>query len=216
MSTRGFYGFFYKGETKGFYNHSDSYPSGLGADIVGYVRQFNDEQLAGTANRLIAVSEDDKVPAKLAKRYAEFRSAPNVGNRITADGKIDKSLNWYQLLHKLQGELAPYIDGTVDHYVDYSAFLGDSLFCEWAYIFNMDERVLEVHTGYNKGAAAPGRYVDNTVGWEPSYPGHTHEYYGVVLLDTIGFDELRSLSDGQVADLIAHWEKIAYPDEVDA
>ena len=40
MSTRGYYGIKKKGELKGSYNHWDSYPSGLGKDLVDELNMY--------------------------------------------------------------------------------------------------------------------------------------------------------------------------------
>lgn len=42
---------------------------------------------------------------------------------------------------------------------NYNDFLFDSLFCEYAYIINLDEGVLEFYIGFNKNPEADGRYA---------------------------------------------------------
>jgi hypothetical protein len=43
--------------------------------------------------------------------------------------------------------------------IDNHRFLRDSIYCEWAYIVNLDAEVLEVHVGWNTDPRAPGRYA---------------------------------------------------------
>ena len=43
MGTRGAFGFLVDGETKVTYNHWDSYPSGLGQDLVDTLTEILDE-----------------------------------------------------------------------------------------------------------------------------------------------------------------------------
>ena len=61
-------------------------------------------------------------------------------------------------------------------------FLKDSLFCEWAYIFNLDAGVFEVYTGFNRQVDAVegllirssgdyGRYWDKETSDEGDYMG---------------------------------------------
>jgi len=58
--------------------------------------------------------------------------------------------DWYCLLRNVQGELKPYINGSIQHLIDSQDFIKDSLFCEWGYIINLDDNVLEVWRGFQK------------------------------------------------------------------
>ena len=57
---------------------------------------------------------------------------------------------------------------------DYSSFLANSLFGEYAYIINLDEKVLEFYCGGNKNPDGNGRYAHLSSKYET-------RYYGVVL-----------------------------------
>ena len=61
-----------------------------------------------------------------------------------------------------------------DTFEDYSSFLANSLFCEYAYIINLDEKVLEFYCGNNKNPNGNGRYAHLSSKYET-------RYYGVVL-----------------------------------
>lgn len=176
MGTRGVLGFRYQDTDKVMYNHWDSYPSGLGTDVIDIIRTYNDEQLAGTASRITLIDENVKPTPDLIERYAEFTDL-GVSEQSTDD--------WYCLLRRAQGKLAPYIDGRVDHIEDSADFLLNSLFCEWAYILNCDTRELEVYKGFNNNPAAPGRYAALGEG----------NYVGVALISTMPFDTVRALSE---------------------
>ena len=86
MSTRGLYGFIEDGEYYGNYNHSDSYPSGLGL---------------------------------------EFWTACKNGD-----------LSGYGLYENTSQ--------------DNINFIKDSLFCEWAYFYDKDNRIFEIWQGFQK------------------------------------------------------------------
>lgn len=60
-------------------------------------------------------------------------------------------------------------------------FMADSLFCEWAYVLNLDEGVLEVYRGWQK-SKGEGRYV----GEEPDKDG----YWGVSQIAAIPVGEV--------------------------
>ena len=176
MGTRGCIGFRFQGTDKLTYKHSDSYPSHLGVKMIETVRTFDDEQLAGTAARLTMVNEDEVPSAELQAKY---------------NGQADTTDDWYWLLREIQGEIAPYVTGGVDHMIEYSGFMANSLFCEWAYILNMDERSLEIYRGFNKDPEAPGRYA--ALG-----EGDDMGYRGVRLYTVLPFSHLRSLKDEDV------------------
>lgn len=115
MSTRGAVGIRYKGEDKIGYNHCDSYPTGLGRDILKY--------LTGK----------------------DFKDLVNDFSKIDITGSAD---GWNDGLCKFNYNIK-----------DYKDFLKDSLFCEYAYIINLDSGMLEFYTGFNKDPNAPGRYA---------------------------------------------------------
>ena len=75
-------------------------------------------------------------------------------------GSIDNTevQTWYQLLRNLQGEIKPYIDGSVNHMIDSSNFIKDSLFCEYVYIVNLDSMELEIFKGYQQRQHIFSRY----------------------------------------------------------
>ena len=58
---------------------------------------------------------------------------------------------------------------------NYSDFLNNSLFCEYAYIINLDDGVLEYYTGGNRKPSDKGRYAKNKA------PTPGFKYYGVKL-----------------------------------
>lgn len=202
MGTRGAFGFRFRDEDKLTYNHFDSYPTGLGVEMVAAVRDFDDEQLAGTASRIIIVDESAKPTEADKARYAAVADL----------GVSEKSLDdWYCLLRDAQGEPAKYIDGTFDHMSNGNDFVRDGLFCEWAYVINCDTRHLEVYRGFMDGAGE-GRYAGFDPNFDPAYAGQK-DHGGVGLLTEISFDDLRALSDAEAAELLTAWEKLAYGEE---
>jgi hypothetical protein len=69
-------------------------------------------------------------------------------------------------------------------------FLGDSVFCEYAYILNLDTAELEYYQGRNTDPAAPGRYAASGR-WSPPPPMTGVSYYGVRLVRAIPFSVIR-------------------------
>lgn len=141
MGTRGAYGFRIDGQDKVTYNHFDSYPEWLGVRVVEFVRCTPREEMERIARDLVLVREAD-VPTPEQVEECRAWTDLTVSSRSTTE--------WYCLLRKAQGNLQAYREG-LRYMTDNRDFLGDSLFCEWAYIINLDEGVLEVYRGFQKG-----------------------------------------------------------------
>ena len=147
MSTRGAVGFRYNGVDKIAYNHSDSYPSGLGQDLIIYLEGKTIEELKNICDEITVTNiEDDDCPF-----YPET--------------------------------------GFARSFEDYQSFLKNSLFCEYAYIINLDNGTLEFYKGWNTNPKAKGRYAQFY-----AYDDDKR-YCGVRLVKTI---RLKKLFDGNV------------------
>jgi hypothetical protein len=142
MSTRGFYGMRKNGVLKGSYNHSDSYPSYLGAALAKEIwknRRNNLFFFAKGFERVELVKNDSEpTKAQIAKCLKAGVVNKGVGNQSEND--------WYCLLREAQGSLVKAIELGV--MIDGQEFLKDSLFCEWAYILDIDKKKLEVYRGF--------------------------------------------------------------------
>lgn len=155
MSTRGLYGFRKGGIDKTTYNHSDSYPEWLGEKISKFCAAVTPEQMSAFFDRIIMVDEES-TPTKEQQDYCTAAGwyNPYVGEKSPA--------HWYNLLRELQGNMAE-LDKAVrsdkDFYmIDSSEFIKDSLFCEYAYIVNLDTGMLEFWKGWQKVPQEGNRY----------------------------------------------------------
>lgn len=175
MSTRGAYGFRCNLTDYVTYNHFDSYPEGLGATVVEFVERVNKtgdwENVRNAISNLRAVKSQDEPTEKEELKYAGYKQ--DLGH---------PKLSYYQLLRNTQGDLQAMVKLGI--YIDSSDFLIDSLFCEHAYIINLDDMVLEVYEGFNKNRIAKGRYASK----KSSDPG----YYGCALVHTIPLNKVNS------------------------
>lgn len=140
MGTRGAYGFRYHRYDKITYNHWDSYPEWLGENVVKFVRETPLKEMRRIFNRIALVNEDDMPTPEQIKECEPYTDL-SVSRRSTGD--------WYCLLRGAQGDLFAYKNG-LRYMIDNADFLRDSLFCEWAYVINLDEGVLEVYRGFQK------------------------------------------------------------------
>ncbi len=167
MGTRGAFGFHSEKKDKVSYSHYDSYPDGLGQDIMNFIRHETLDSLKEIGARIQMVSSDSK-PTPQQINECQNWTDMSVSNQSTND--------WYCLLRKSQGNLDAFNHG-LNYMLDSNDFLLDSLFCEYAYIINIDNKTLEFYSGFNQMARKrKGRYADKQID-----KGRAYEYYGVVL-----------------------------------
>lgn len=182
MGTRGAYGFLIDGEEKVTYNHFDSYPSCLGLDVLNFLKETNRDELPEIARNIQLVKGNSK-PTESAKNQCKAMGLFN--GRVSEQSDDD----WYCLLRNAQGQLNVYTEGFT-YMIDCKKFLEDSLFCEWAYIINLDTKELEVYQGFNHNPKAAGRYAHLLETRQKEYRNPDEWYYGVELILTIPFTEL--------------------------
>lgn len=146
MSTGGSIGIILKGEYKGLLNYSDSYPGGLGEDVVAFVKKLNKTKtgwarLKRNFAKVIAVDRDTPPTSEQIERYEGY-----------ADLSVNTGLlsDWYCLLRKIQGVgmLIEILKGKLGHAVFLNDFIKDSLMCEYAYVINLDNMTIEFYGGF--------------------------------------------------------------------
>lgn len=190
MSTRGSYGFRKNQIDKVTYNHCDSYPTYLGREIFNFVKSTEIDELKRIANDIKLVAGDSKPTPDNISNYRKFSDL----------GVSEQTVNdWYCLIHSTQGNLAVYKDGEVSHMIDGESFLKDSLFCEWAYIINLDSMKLEVYKGWNKNKSAKGRYA--------KFETKGEEYCGVELIKEVNLVDVHKMDDKQIEKLMQELDK---------
>ena len=141
MGTRGLWGFYYKKKDKLTYNHFDSYPTGLGQTIKKFIRSHSIKELEKIASK-IRVVKGDSIPTPAQIRECEKFTDLGVSKQSTEE--------WYCILRDSQGEPESYVKGKLRYMIDSKAFIKDSLFCEYAYIINLDTKKLEIYLGFQK------------------------------------------------------------------
>lgn len=148
MGTRGCYGFRKNGIDKITYNHFDSYPDGLGRTMLAFCKSTPLSEMNEIFDRLILVNEEDNPTHEQIVECIRHYDG-TVSSRSVDD--------WYCLLRNAQGEPNVYKHG-LRYMIDSHDFIKDSLFCEYAYIINLDTKKLEFYVGFQKKPDENNRY----------------------------------------------------------
>jgi hypothetical protein len=185
MGTRGAYGFRKNDQDKVTYNHWDSYPSGLGADVVEFIQGSSIDEMNQLADKIKLVD------GRSTPTEEDLELCKDVTNLSVSNGSTE---DWYCVLRETQGNLD--ILREIPLMIDSHTFLVDSLFCEWAYIINLDENVLEIYRGFNKEPSDKGRYASLKEPDRVLDNGNIikTKHYGVELIKEIPLSEI--ISDG--------------------
>jgi len=157
MGTRGLWGFRKNGNDKLTYNHFDSYPSGLGEEIKKFIVGHVDD-LDAIEDRIELVNEDTPPTNEQIEELKKF------ADQRVSTGELTE---WYVLLRDTQGNPEAYSNG-LKYMIDSHNFIKNSLFCEWAYIINLDAKNLELWRGFQKNPQSGNRYgIDADDGYYP-------------------------------------------------
>ncbi len=198
MSTRGITGV--KSEGKYFisYNHSDSYPSSLGCEMIEFVKDNinNIDAFKEKFKNVISVKNSEAVPLEFQKKYGKYADTG------VSSGQLSE---WYVLLRNLQGIdwLEEILNGNLCHYIDSYDFVKDSLFCEWGYIIDLNNNVLNIYCGLQEEP-----FEENEFGIE-----NNRGYYPIKLIKQINFNDIKNLSTDDCHILILNVEKIEEEEE---
>ncbi len=148
MGTRGLYGFRKNGIDKVTYNHYDSYPSYLGDIMATFCKNTSVEEMNKIFDRIVLVDEESKPTKKQIDECMKYY------NSTVSTGDVE---DWYCLLREAQGNPDAYKDG-LKYMINSQNFIYDSLFCEYAYIINLDTNCLEFWLGFQKEPCENNRY----------------------------------------------------------
>ena len=172
MGTRGTLGFRVNGVDKLTYNHYDSYPDWLGKDVVEWCRTKKGQWDAVKARATALEDVSDRKPT-----MADVERLSQYANLGVSCG--DPYQEWYVLLRETQGELDAILDAAV--FESQAGFITDSRFCEYGYIVNLDDMVLEFYEGFQKEPHNKGRYAN-----EPGSEG----YFSCALVGSFPLDDI--------------------------
>jgi len=170
------------------YGQWDGYPSGQGLTVLEFCRTMDREKFKAAIARTFQPTEEQ------IKQWWQ-----DVGHDIEkSDGWVSSHIadkfnaNHPSLSRNTGGDILKMVqDSTGPVPIRLTlGFAGDSLFCEWAYVVDLDAGTFEVFQGFNKEPlaegerfAAPGLELEKTNGYYPVKHVKTYQ------LDALPTDE---------------------------
>lgn len=195
MGTRGAYGFIKNKEMKVSYNHFDSYLEGLGNNMVDFVKNTSKEQLNKIYDEIILVKENEKPNKKQNEEITKFLEKYSLENCIKEENFGNKQRDWYYLLRNCQGEPNLFKEG-LRYMTDDKEFLEDNLFCEYAYLIDLDNDKFIIQSNERKVIYDLDRIPDNWI--EITYPrleNSCKNKYMNLMFDKDALDQKEILKD---------------------
>lgn len=201
MGTRGFTGLVIDGVEKIGYQQYDSYPSGVGVQVLKELHELVKDMdlFKEKARELQVVSNVAPPTADQIERLAEFTDL-GVSNQSTDD--------WYCVLRSTQGSIREIVRaGFVE---DHSNFPLDSLFCEYGYLVDLDRGTFEVYEGFQQDIPKAGRWAGRPTAEEDAENYKAH----VAWCAENGRDPWqKEVSEYKAVKLLHVWELDNLPDE---
>jgi len=159
MSTRSCVGVVKNGEFKvAQYCQFDGYPTGVGEGVMNFLKNIDIQKFSEKINNLPSWLSD--------KRKEEINKEINDKNKTLNRAKYDYLLcdsdvlnyiyndGWFieTRYNEKTGEPYEFKKGgfEIEGLLNDEKFFGDSLFCEWAYVIDLDKNVFEIYKGFNK------------------------------------------------------------------
>lgn len=183
MGTRNLTAVILNGEVKvAQYGQWDGYPTGQGYTCSLFIRDKL-MTVEGLEKFKKAVSECTFVDDKNYRELWAEVGVPADRNHATSDEAEQFHAKNPQFSRDHgAGVLGLILDNGARKLKNSWDFAADSLFCEWAYVFDLDNQVLEVYKGFNKSPVPEGERF-------ASMP-KDGEYYPVRLIKKYAFSEL--------------------------
>jgi len=187
MGTRHVTAVFLNGEPKvAQYGQWDGYPSGQGVTILNFLKKASINKFRKKVAECVFLP-----PEEIKQRWTECGADPNsewVGLDIAK--KFEQK---YPGLYRDTGAaiLEMIYKNEVKELQNSLDFVKDSLWCEWAYVIDLDKNTFEVYEGFNHKPLNEGdRFYTETPIEKKGISGETTEYYPVGLKKSYSFDNL--------------------------
>lgn len=196
MGTRGVVGTLKDGVLHASYQQFDTYPTSTGVELQTEMQETLDSIgentdpgdlfpfLAQLVSSMTYVEADKKPTEADMAKFAD-----------SLDTRVSTGDDWYALLRKHQGSLMKRLNAGIA--TEDTAFVKDSLFCEWGYVFDFDAQKVLVLRGFNTredkqwehARLSPAQKKAQVDKSKRQPPGQRDVYYGVSVLWTGTMEE---------------------------
>ena len=134
------------------YCHWDGYPEGQGIGVLAFLKSANLEKFKEKLDKVSWITHDE-----LEKQWVETGAEPDA--KLVSSEVAEKFKNLYpensrdtgakilQIIYEAEKPLK--LVNSLD-------FAANSLFCEWAYVVDLDNNKLEVYEGFNEEPLVKG------------------------------------------------------------
>lgn len=123
------------------YGQWDGYPSGQGMAVLTFLRSMEIDKMRTALDHV---------------KFPTDEEAKEIAAKVDKDGNID-GVDWLtiypQFSRDVCAKILPLVYDNKEEILllkNSINFAADSLFCEWAYLVNLDNETLEVYKGFNK------------------------------------------------------------------
>lgn len=164
----------------------DGYPSGQGATVFNFIKNEMNATFRNQVDRIKELTADE-VNARWKSNGADDSGFATMDvadkfKRSNAHLSRDMGAN---ILSYIQSSDEPEV------HLDLN-FAADSLFCEWAYLLDLDNNTLEVYRGFNKTPLlSDERFKFLEATREPERNGRPDEYYPIRLAAKYSFQSIK-------------------------
>lgn len=174
----------------GQYGQWDGYPSGQGEVVVEFLRTFNEDLFREQFKKSTFLTDEQREAALFKGKNPQ----------------LDRDCG---------ANILRYIQDVIGTPVLYNSisFAGDSLFCEWGYMVDLDERKLRCFRGFNQKPLEDGQFFKTFPGLEARKSSVFKDYYPIREIKSYSFEELRALTDLTVGTIASDLDAIVYPNE---
>ena len=179
----------------------DGYVTGQGATVLKFLESLN----GNFHNFTNKVSQTSFVREDHIAKLWELAGAKDGMATMDVSDKMKKQFPQFQR-DMGANVLEAILNGSVTELQNEINFAGDSLFCEWAYVIDLDKNQLEVYRGFNKEPLLKNdrfKFLEDK----------KKEYYPIKLAAIFPFDQLPSVKEMDLA--CRNAEEIAELEESD-
>jgi hypothetical protein len=166
------------------YSQWDGYPSGQGKTVLDFCRRMFAEGKWDAFKKklaLVKLCTNDEIE----KMYFDLKINVS-GDFISVSDAKKFDCTWPCFSRDIGAEILNIVMDSEKEVCTKSSidFAGDSLFCEWAYVVDLDKNILEVYKGFNQVPLSEG---DRFYGYAK---GNSPEYHPVVKLKSFDLGSL--------------------------